>query len=101
MITPEPVKDDGTDKSTPAQDTSKSDDDTKKTIVKDSTGSNDDSGKGQSTSPSDGKGQSTQTTAPKTGDESNVTLWVILMLAAACAAGGLGIFAVRKGHRRR
>ena len=101
VITPEPVKDDGTDKSTPAQDTSKSDDDTKKTIVEDSTGSNDDSGKGQSTSPSDGKGQSTQTTAPKTGDESNVTLWVILMLAAACATGGLGIFAVRKGHRRR
>ena len=43
----------------------------------------------------------TQTTSPKTGDESNVTLWVILMLAAACAAGGLGIFAVRKGRRRR
>lgn len=101
VITSEPAKDDSTDKSTPTQDTSKSDDDTKKTTVKDSTGSSDDSGKGQSTSPSDGKGQSTQTTAPKTGDESNVTLWVILMLAAACAAGGLGIFAVRKGRRRR
>jgi hypothetical protein len=34
-------------------------------------------------------------------NRSNVTLWVILMLAAACAAGGLGIFAVRKGRRRR
>lgn len=93
--------DDKKDTTTPTQDSSKSDDDTKKTTVKDSTGSNDDSGKGQSTSPSDGKGQSTQTTAPKTGDESNVTLWVILMLAAACAAGGLGIFAVRKVRRRR
>ena len=29
-------------------------------------------------------------TAPKTGDESNVTLWMILKLAAVCAAGGLG-----------
>ena len=59
------------------------------------------SGKGQSTPDSDGKGQSTQTTAPKTGAEANVTQWVVLMLAAVCAAGGLGIFAVRKGRRRR
>ena len=100
VITPTET-DDKKDTTTPTQDSSKSDDDTKKTTVKDSTGSNDDSGKGQSTSPSDGKGQSTQTTAPKTGDESNVTLWVILMLAAACAAGGLGIFAATKGRRRR
>ena len=93
--------DDKKDTTTPTQDSSKSDDDTKKTTVTDSTGSNDDSGKGQSTPDSDGKGQSTQTTAPKTGDEANVTLWAILMLAAVCAAGGLGIFAVRKGRRRR
>ena len=93
--------DDQKDTTTPTQDSSKSGDDTKKTTVKDSTGSSDDSGKGQSTSPSDGKGQSTQTTAPKTGDESNVTLWVILMLAAACAAGGFGIFAATKRRRRR
>ena len=38
---------------------------------------------------------------PKTGDEANVALWVVLMLAAVCAAGGLGIFAARKGRRRR
>ena len=100
VITPTEA-DDTKDMTTPTQDSSKSDDDTKKTTVKDSTGSNDDSGKGQSTSPSDGKGQSTQTTAPKTGDEANVTQWVVLMLAAVCAAGGLGIFAVRKGRRRR
>ena len=75
------------DTTTPTQDSSKSDDDTKKPTVKDNTGSNDDSGKGQSTPGSDGKGQSTQTTAPKTGDEANVTLWVVLMLAAVCAAG--------------
>lgn len=74
---------------------------TKKTTVKDNTGSSDDSGKGQSTPGNDRKGQSTQTTAPKTGDESNVTLWVILMLAAVCVAGGLGIFAATKGRRRR
>jgi len=100
VITPTET-DDKKDTTTPTQDSSKSDDDTKKTTVKDNTGSNDDSGKGQSTPDSDGKGQSTQTTAPKTGDESKVTLWVILMLAAVCAAGGLGIFAVRKGRRRR
>ncbi|MEE0955256.1 MAG: LPXTG cell wall anchor domain-containing protein, partial [Eubacterium sp.] len=100
VITPTET-DDKKDTTTPTQDSSKSDDDTKKTTVKDNTGSNDDSGKGQSTPGSDGKGQSTQTTAPKTGDESNVTLWAILMLAAVCAAGGLGIFAVRKGRRRR
>ena len=100
VITPTET-DDKKDTTTPTQDSSKSDDDTKKTTVKDSTGRNDDSGKGQSTSPSDGKGQSTQTTAPKTGDEANVTLWVVLMLAAVCAAGGLGIFAARKGRRRR
>ena len=88
---------------TPTQDTSKSDDDTKKSTVTDNTGDNDNDGpgKGQSTPGSDGKGQSTQTTAPKTGDESNVTLWVILMLAAACAAGGLGIFAATKARRKR
>ena len=102
VITPVPADDQkDTDSTTPAQDTSKSDEDTKKTTVTDNTGDNDGSGKGQSTSSSDGKGQSTQTTAPKTGDESNVTLWVILMLAAACAAGGLGIFAATKGRRRR
>lgn len=89
------------DTTTPTQDSSKSDDGTKKTTVKDNSGSSDDSGKGQSTPGSDGKGQSTQTTAPKTGDESNVTLWVILMLAAACAAGGFGIFAATKRRRRR
>ena len=100
VITPTEA-DDTKDMTTPTQDSSKSDDDTKKTTVTDSTGSNDDSGKGQSTPDSDGKGQSTQTTAPKTGDEANVTLWAILMLAAVCAAGGLGIFAVRKGRRRR
>ena len=100
VITPTET-DDKKDTTTPTQDSSKSDDDTKKTTVKDNTGSSDDSGKGQSTPGSDGKGQSTQTTAPKTGDESNVTLWVILMLAAACAAGGLGIFAATKGRRRR
>ena len=100
VITPTTV-DDKKDTTTPTQDSSKSDDDTKKTTVKDNTGSSDDSGKGQSTPGSDGKGQSTQTTAPKTGDESNVTLWVILMLAAACAAGGFGIFAATKGRRRR
>ena len=100
VITPTET-DDKKDTTTPTQDSSKSDDDTKKSTVTDNTGSNDDSGKGQSTSPSDGKGQSTQTTSPKTGDESHVTLWVILMLAAACAAGGLGIFAATKGRRRR
>ena len=100
VITPTEA-DDTKDMTTPTQDSSKSDDDTKKTTVKDNTGSSDDSGKGQSTPGSDGKGQSTQTTAPKTGDEANVTLWAILMLAAVCAAGGLGIFAVRKGRRRR
>ena len=92
-------QDDKKDTTTPTQDSSKSDDDTKKTTVKDNTGSSDDSGKGQST-PSDGKGQSTQTTSPKTGDESHVGLWAALMLAAACAAGGLGIFAAKKGRRK-
>ena len=100
VITPTTV-DDKKDTTTPTQDSSKSDDDTKKTTVKDSTGSSDDSSKGQSTPGSDGKGQSTLTTAPKTGDESNVTMWVILMLAAACAAGGFGIFAATKRRRRR
>jgi len=100
VITPTTV-DDKKDTATPTQDSSKADDGTKKTTVKDNTGSSDDSGKGQSALGSDGKGQSTQTTAPKTGDESNVTLWVILMLAVACAAGGLGIFAATKGRRRR
>ena len=100
VITPTTV-DDKKDTTTPTQDSSKSDDGTKKTTVKDNSGSSDDSGKGQSTPGSDGKGQSTQTTAPKTGDESNVTLWVILMLAAACAAGGFGIFAATKRRRRR
>ena len=87
----------------PAPETSKSEDETNKTAVKEDTNNNDNdgSGKGQSTTPSDGKGQSTKTTSPKTGDESNVALWVILMLASACAAGGLGIFTAwnrRKKH---
>ena len=97
----EPAKDDSTDKSTPAQDSSKSDDDTKKTTVKDSSDNGDDSGKGQSTSPSDGKGQSTQTTAPKTGDGSNTALWGLLALIAGSAAFILLTFAATRKKKRR
>lgn len=101
VITSEPAKDDSTDKNTPTQDTSKSDDDTKKTTVKDSSDNGDDSGKGQSTSPSDGKGQSTQTTAPKTGDEANTALWGLLALIAGSAACILLAFAATKKRKKR
>lgn len=94
--------DDGTGKSEttkPADDTKKdettkpSDDGSKQ----DTTTNND--GKGQSTTPTnDGKGQSTN--APKTGDESNVGMWILIMLLAGGSAAGLGGYAFFKGGKK-
>ena len=58
-----------------------------------------DDGKGQSANPtSDGKGQSTN--APKTGDESNIGMWLLIMLLAGGSAAGLGGYAFYKGRKK-
>lgn len=91
-----PADDSKKDDSTkPAEDTAKSDDSTKTDPA------SSDDGKGQSSTPTnDGKGQSTSTNAPKTGDESNVGLWLIIMLLAGGSAAGLGGYAFYKGRKK-
>ena len=42
----------------------------------------------------------TPTPVVKTGDEYSIALWVIMMLMALCAAGGLGIVASLKRRSR-
>ncbi|MBQ6902932.1 MAG: DUF11 domain-containing protein, partial [Lachnospiraceae bacterium] len=94
-----PADDKMQDETTPADDTKKDTSDDKKDTVTNPSSSDD--GKGQSSSPTnDGKGQSTSTNAPKTGDESNVGLWLILMLLAGGSACGLGGYALYKGRKK-
>ena len=94
-----PADDNKQEETAPADDTKKDTSDDKKDTFTNPSSSDD--GKGQSSSPeSDGKGQSTSTNAPKTGDESNVGLWLILMLLAGGSACGLGGYALYKGRKK-